>query len=123
MSASIEPFRPCFAQPAASPSDLREAFLPGFISQNVTVMVETDSYGRFPLLAGTGGEEPTSRSTPTTAMPQGWSASTFPARTRRLQLPLGMLAAVCLAWPVTSFILARRRKGRGFAVEGVSVEG
>ena len=34
--------------------------------------------------------------------------------------PLWLLAAVCLAWPTTSFLLARRRQGRGFevAVEG-----
>jgi hypothetical protein len=33
-------------------------------------------------------------------------------------IPLWLLAAVCLAWPVTSLLLARRRgKGRGFAVE------
>src|SRR5688572_16630739 len=33
-------------------------------------------------------------------------------------LPLWLLASLCLAWPVTSFILARwRGKGRGFAVE------
>ena len=35
-----------------------------------------------------------------------------------LGLPLWLLAFICLAWPVTSFILARRRrKGRGFEVE------
>ena len=33
-------------------------------------------------------------------------------------IPLWLLAAICLAWPVTSLLLARRRrKGRGFAVE------
>jgi hypothetical protein len=36
----------------------------------------------------------------------------------RVRVPLWMLALLCLAWPVTSSILARRRwKGRGFAVE------
>ena len=35
-----------------------------------------------------------------------------------LRMPLWLLAAICLAWPVTSLLLARRRrKGRGFAVE------
>ena len=33
-------------------------------------------------------------------------------------VPLWLVAFLCLAWPVTSFILARRRrKGRGFEVE------
>jgi hypothetical protein len=41
----------------------------------------------------------------------GWASTT-------LHLPLWLLAAICLAWPVTSLLLARRRrKGRGFAVE------
>jgi hypothetical protein len=32
--------------------------------------------------------------------------------------PLWLLAAICLAWPVTSMLLARRgRKGRGFEIE------
>src|SRR5688500_15755898 len=36
-------------------------------------------------------------------------------------VPLWLLAAVCLAWPVTSLLLAsRRRKARGFAVEPLS---
>jgi hypothetical protein len=35
-----------------------------------------------------------------------------------LLIPLWLLAFICLAWPVTSFIVARRRrKGRGFEVE------
>jgi hypothetical protein len=35
-----------------------------------------------------------------------------------LWLPLWLLAFLCLAWPVTSFLIARRkRKGRGFEVE------
>ena len=35
-----------------------------------------------------------------------------------ISIPLWLLAAICLAWPVTSLLLARRRrKGRGFAVE------
>jgi hypothetical protein len=35
----------------------------------------------------------------------------------RAELPLWLLAAICLAWPVTSFILARRRHKRGFPIE------
>lgn len=36
----------------------------------------------------------------------------------RMVGPVWLLAAICVAWPVTSFIVAwRRRKGRGFAVE------
>ena len=31
--------------------------------------------------------------------------------------PLWLLAAVCLAWPVTSLLVRRRRRGRGFEVE------
>ena len=31
-------------------------------------------------------------------------------------VPLWLLAAVCLAWPVTSFVVRRRRRGRGFDV-------
>ena len=34
-----------------------------------------------------------------------------------LTLPLWLLAAGCLAWPLTSFLIARRRRRRGFAVE------
>ena len=38
--------------------------------------------------------------------------------TRSLTLPLWLLAATCLVWPVTSFIYARRRrKEPGFAVK------
>ena len=38
-----------------------------------------------------------------------------------LVLPNWLLAAVCLAWPVTSFLIARRRRrGRGFAVEAAA---
>ena len=37
---------------------------------------------------------------------------------RGWSIPLWLLAIICLAWPVTSFIIARwRRKGRGFEVE------
>ena len=33
-------------------------------------------------------------------------------------IPLWLLAFLCLAWPVTSFVIARRRRrGRGFEVE------
>ena len=34
-----------------------------------------------------------------------------------IAIPLWLLAFICLAWPVTSFILARRRHKRGFPVE------
>jgi hypothetical protein len=34
-----------------------------------------------------------------------------------IAIPLWLLAAVCLVWPVTSFITERRRRGRGFEVE------
>ena len=34
-----------------------------------------------------------------------------------VQIPLWLLAAICLAWPVTSYVVQRRRRGRGFAVE------
>ena len=34
-----------------------------------------------------------------------------------VSIPLWLLATLCLAWPVTSFIIARRRRGRGFEVE------
>jgi hypothetical protein len=35
-------------------------------------------------------------------------------------IPLWLLAVLCLAWPVTSFVIARRRRGtRGFEVEAV----
>ena len=37
-------------------------------------------------------------------------------------LPLWLLAFLCLAWPVTSFLLARRRRGRGFPVEIATLE-
>src|SRR5688500_8267341 len=37
-----------------------------------------------------------------------------------LSSPLWLLAFLCLAWPVTSFLLARRRRGRGFPVEVTS---
>src|SRR5688500_6459776 len=36
-----------------------------------------------------------------------------------VRIPLWLLAFLCLAWPVTSFLLARRRRGRGFPVEAV----
>ena len=40
-----------------------------------------------------------------------------------VRFPLWLLAAICLAWPVTSLLLARRRrKGRGFEVEVASAE-
>ena len=34
-----------------------------------------------------------------------------------VSIPLWLLAFVCLAWPVTSFIIHRRRHKRGFPVE------
>ena len=37
--------------------------------------------------------------------------------TTSVAFPLWLLAAVCLAWPVTSFLVRRRRRGRGFEVE------
>jgi hypothetical protein len=37
---------------------------------------------------------------------------------RIISFPLWLLAFLCLAWPVTSFVIARRRRGtRGFEVE------
>jgi hypothetical protein len=36
---------------------------------------------------------------------------------RLLVIPLWLLAFLCLAWPVTSFILARRKPKRGFPIE------
>lgn len=37
---------------------------------------------------------------------------------REIRVPLWIVSFLCLAWPVTSFIVARRgRKGRGFEVE------
>ena len=40
-----------------------------------------------------------------------WCSETY------LSIPLWLLALICLAWPVTSFILARRKPKRGFPVE------
>ena len=34
-----------------------------------------------------------------------------------VSVPLWLLALLCLAWPVTSFIIHRRRHKRGFPVE------
>jgi hypothetical protein len=34
-----------------------------------------------------------------------------------LTLPLWFVSALCLAWPVTSLLVRRRRRGRGFEVE------
>ena len=36
---------------------------------------------------------------------------------RYVSLPLWLPCVICLAWPVTSFIIARRRHKRGFPVE------
>src|SRR5688572_5979491 len=41
----------------------------------------------------------------------------FSVATRNAVIPLWLLAAVCLAWPVTSLLVRRRRRGRGFEVE------
>ena len=46
---------------------------------------------------------------------RGWGP--FAASQFVLWIPLWLLAAVCLAWPVTSFLVRRRRRGRGFEVE------
>ncbi len=43
----------------------------------------------------------------------GWTAA-------YVTFPLWLLAAVCLAWPITSFVLERRRRGGGFEVEPAS---
>src|SRR5688572_13440184 len=45
------------------------------------------------------------------------NASQGPDRLYLFSMPLWLLAFLCLAWPVTSFLLARRRRGRGFPVE------
>lgn len=37
-----------------------------------------------------------------------------------VEIPLWLLTAICLVWPVTSFIQARKRGVRGFEVEGVA---
>jgi hypothetical protein len=34
-----------------------------------------------------------------------------------VSVPLWLLATICLAWPVTSLLVRRRRRGRGFEVE------
>ena|SRR5687768_9811210 len=39
-----------------------------------------------------------------------------------LLVPLWLLAFLCLAWPVTSFIVARRKRRRGFPVEPTHAE-
>jgi hypothetical protein len=51
-----------------------------------------------------------------------WQLSLMPYKSStrvstRVELPLWLLAAVCLAWPVTSLLVRRRRRGRGFEVE------
>ena len=38
-------------------------------------------------------------------------------RMHQVSIPVWLLAVFCLAWPVTSFLVRRRRRGRGFAVE------
>ena len=40
--------------------------------------------------------------------------------TLMVYVPLWLPAVLCLAWPVTSFLLARRRRRRGFPVEPAS---
>ena len=59
---------------------------------------------------------PRIRSTQTTVMTEAGLG--YPATRTDTLVPLWLLAFLCLAWPVTSLLLARRRrKGRGFAVE------
>jgi hypothetical protein len=42
---------------------------------------------------------------------------------RRLSIGIWLLAFLCLAWPVTSFVIARRRRGtRGFEVEAKDID-
>lgn len=49
--------------------------------------------------------------------PHAWKVPLSTTRVVHIIIPLWLLAAVCLAWPVTSFIVARRRRrGRGFEV-------
>src|SRR5688572_174477 len=109
---------PFFNLASATPSNWKNAFFPALTSGNTTMLVETDHREEFPLLAGTGDEESTSR--PIVAAPSSWGRVyvNFPAKVTTLRLPLWLLAAICLVWPVTSLLLARRRrKGRGFTVE------
>jgi hypothetical protein len=40
----------------------------------------------------------------------------------RIWCPLWLLAFLCLVWPVTSFIIARRRHKRGFPVDQVATD-
>ena len=40
-----------------------------------------------------------------------------PMKTLTVSLPLWLLAFICLAWPATSFLIARRRHKRGFPIE------
>lgn len=42
--------------------------------------------------------------------------------TVQVTIPLWLLAALCLAWPVTSILLRRRRRRRGFPVEAAAGE-
>jgi hypothetical protein len=41
----------------------------------------------------------------------------IPYKSMVFSVPFWLLAAVCLPWPVTSFLVRRRRRGRGFEVE------
>src|SRR5688500_15156224 len=41
-----------------------------------------------------------------------------PLKVTEVTSPLWLIAAVCLGWPVTSLVVRRRRRGRGFEVEG-----
>lgn len=43
-------------------------------------------------------------------------------RQRIVTLPLWLLCAFCLAWPVASFHVQRRRRRRGFPVDGAEKE-
>ena len=46
----------------------------------------------------------------------GWGGATRGGLARVINIPLWLPALLCLAWPVTSFLLARRRRRRGFPV-------
>lgn len=39
-------------------------------------------------------------------------------RLRTVRLPLWLLCALCLAWPMTYWIAQRRKRTRGFSIEG-----
>lgn len=51
--------------------------------------------------------------------PYFWPRVTFNSPTIFADIPLWLLAVLCLAWPVISFIVHRRKRQRGFTVEAV----